>query len=123
MSAAVALSSKLAGNDEFNGLDSTVDDLLDQPTTLRVAVVVYDVAKITETITKDGDDPRIPTVRIRKFEPLGAVGEVPDSITMAIAAAHERRTGRTALPLDVLDARAAHVEVVDGDEIDPDPED
>ena len=115
MSAAVSLSSNLAGNDDFNGLDSTLDELLAEPTKLRVGIVVYDVAKITETITKDGDeDPRTPTVRIRKFEPLGAVGEVPDAITMAIAAAHERRTGRTALPLDVLDARTAHVEVVDG---------
>lgn len=117
MSAAVALSSKLAGNDEFNGLDAEVDDLLAEPTKLRVAVVVYDVSKITETITKEGEDPRIPTVRIRKFEPLGPVGEVPDSITMTLAAAHERRTRRPALPLDVLDARTSFVEVVeDGDQ-------
>lgn len=113
MSAAVKLSSKLAGDDEFNGLDATVDELLEEPTKLRVAVVVYDVRNIVENID---DDTRIPVVRLRKFEPLGPVGEVPDAITMQIAAAHERRTGRTALPLDVLDARSAHVEVVDGED-------
>lgn len=114
MSAVVKLSGVLAGNDEFNGLDSTVDELLVAPTKLRVGIVVYDVRNIVEDID---EETRVPVVRIRKFEPLGSVGEVPDAITMAIAAAHERRTGRTALPLDVLDARTAHVEVVDeGDE-------
>ncbi len=113
MSAVVKLSGVLAGDDEFNGLDATADELLDQPTKLRVGIVVYDVRNIVENID---EDTRVPVVRLRKFEPLGAVGEVPDAITMAIAAAHERRTGRTALPLDVLDARTAHVDIVEGDE-------
>lgn len=113
MSDNVKLSAVLAGNDEFNGLDSQVDELLEDPTKLRVGIVVYDVRKVIEDVDADA---RVPVVRIRKFEPLGTVGEVPDAITMQIAAAHERRTGRTALPLDVLDARQAHVEVVGDDE-------
>lgn len=104
MSAVVKLSSQLAGNEEFNGLDSIVEQLLNDPKKLRVAVVVFDVSAITDNVD---DDTHVPTVRIRKFEPLGAVGEVPDGITMAIAAAHERRTGRTALPLDVFTHEAS----------------
>lgn len=113
MSATVKLSAILAGNDEFNGLDSEAERLLDEPTKLRVGLVVYDVRNVIEDIDADT---RVPVVRIRKFEPLGTVGEVPDAITMQIAAAHERRTGRIALPLNVLDAREAHVDIVSDDD-------
>lgn len=100
MSAVVKLGSKMPGDFEVNGLDALVDDLVDNPAQLRAAFVVFDVQKITDN-TDDGS--RVPTVRVRRFEPLGKADEISNAIREAYTQAVEERTGRKALPLDIVE--------------------
>jgi hypothetical protein len=100
MSAKVRLSSKLPGIEETNGLDSIAKQLVDEPETIRLAVVWLDVSKVTnETDT----GAHVPTVRVRRVEPIGDVGDVSDAIRKLVDEAQEARTGKTPLPLDVVD--------------------
>lgn len=100
MSAVVKLGSKMPGDFEVNGLDALVDDLVQDPAQLRAAFVVFDVQKITDN-TDDGS--RVPTVRVRRFEPLGKADEISNAIREAYTQAVEERTGRKALPLDIVE--------------------
>ncbi len=100
MSAVVKLSAALPGDEETNGLDGIASDLVEQPHRIQVALVWLDVPKITDN-TETGD--RVPTVRVRRVEPLGTVEEIPDEIRKLAARAHESRTGRTPLPFDEVD--------------------
>lgn len=100
MSAVVKLSTKLPGDDDTNGLDVQAPKLVDDPDTIRLAVVWYDVAKVT--IDTDSGA-HIPTVRVRRIEPLGDVGEVSDAVRKLVDDAQEKRTGRTPLPLDIVE--------------------
>lgn len=101
MSAITKLSTKLPGDETINGLDSWSSWLEDNPTDLLVAVVYLDVQKVTiDTDTKD----HIPTVRVRRIEPLGPVTGVSETVRKAVAAAESERTGRSALPFEIVDA-------------------
>lgn len=100
MSAVVKLAAKMPGDFETNGLDATAEDLLDNPKELRAAFVVYDVAKDVHDVDTDT---RVPVVRVRRFEPLGKADEVSQAIRDAYTKAVEDRTGRVALPLDVVE--------------------
>lgn len=100
MSAVVKLAARMPGDFETNGLDALHDDLVHEPKELRAAFVVFDVEKITDN-TDDGS--RVPTVRVRRFEPLGKADEISQAIRDAYTQAVETRTGRTALPLDVVE--------------------
>lgn len=97
MSAVVKLGSKLPGDVEVNGVDATVDDLLDDPQALRAGFVQYDVGKI---LVNPDTGEQVPTVRIRRFEPLGKNDEVSGAIKDAYFAAVQDRTGKQALPLE-----------------------
>jgi len=107
MSASVTLSGKLPGHEDVNGLDAIVEDLVDDPTTIRVALLWIDVPKITDN-TETGA--RVPTVRVRRVEPLGTLDDIPDVVRDLAIKAHEARTGRTPLPFD---------DVTSADEDDP----
>src|SRR5687768_8842939 len=100
MSALVKLSAALLGQEETNGLDSLATELVKNPHTIRVALVWLDVPKVT---TDTDNDTQVPTVRVRRIEPLGDVGEISDSIRKLAATAHEARTGKTPLPFDVIE--------------------
>lgn len=108
MSAVVKLGSKMPADYETNGLDQIADDLVANPQELRAGFVVFDTGKI-ETNPDTGD--QVPTVRVRRFEPLGKADEISTAIREAYTQAVEDRTGRKALPLDI-------VEVVTADEFD-----
>ena len=100
MSAKVKLSTKLPGDEETNGLDSIAEKLVKDPETIRVAIVWLDVAKVTvETDTHA----HVPTVRVRRVEPLGDVDDVSKAIRELVDTAVEERTGQTPLPFDVTD--------------------
>lgn len=101
MSDSVKLSSALAKDDEVNGLDGLADELVENPKQIRVAVIYFDVAKIVD---KTDDDSRIPYARIRRFEPIGTVDEVPDKLRDLLQQAVEDRTGKTPLPFGEVDA-------------------
>lgn len=100
MSAVVKLGAKMPGDFETNGLDALAEELIETPKTLRAAFVVFDVAKITVNPDTEAE---VPTVRVRRFEPLGKADEVSQAIRDAYTQAVEDRTGRTALPLDVAE--------------------
>lgn len=101
MSAAVKLSTKLPGDPTINGLDSYASRLVDDPEELLVVVAYLDTAKVT--IDTDTDD-HIPTVRVRRVEPLGRLSDVPQGVRDAVAAAEEERTGRKPLPFELVEA-------------------
>ena len=105
MSALIKLSTKLPGDEETNGLDAQVGHLLDNPQELLVAVVWLDVAKVTEEIDSGAT---IPTVRVRRIEPLGATGDVSAAIRDLIDVAVEKRTGRRPIPFDIAEVVAGH---------------
>lgn len=111
MSAVVKLSSKLPGDGEINGLDAKAGWLEDNPDELLCAVVLLDTQKVT--IDTDTGE-HVPTVRIRRIEPLGQLRDVPQAVREAMAEAEEERTGRTPLPFGVVEARSADP---DGDEL------
>lgn len=100
MSNIVKLSSAMPADFELNGLDQLVGDLLDDPKTPRAALVVFDVRNIRDEID---EDERIPTVRIRRFEPLGEVDDISDIIRQELVKRAEKRTGKTPLPLDIVE--------------------
>lgn len=105
MSAVVKLSTKLPGDFETNGLDAHVEDLVENPETLRLAVVWFDTQKVVVD-TDSGN--HIPTVRVRRFEPLGEADDVSAAIRDAVQAAVQKRTGRTPIPFDVAEVLEGH---------------
>lgn len=100
MSDKVKLSAQLSGDEETNGLDGMAGQLVEDPQTVRVALVWLDVPKVT-TNTETGA--KVPTVRVRRIEPLGDVDDVSDAIRKVAAEAHEKRTGKTPLPFEVVE--------------------
>lgn len=100
MSAVVKLSSKMAGDFEVNGIDQTVEQLLEEPKTLRCAVVWYDVHHITTDVAKNVE---VPTIQVRRIEPLGTADDVTSAIKDAVNKAIQQRTGRTPIPWDIVE--------------------
>lgn len=117
MSARITLSSKLPGDPETNGLDSLADDLIDNPHQIVVALAFFDVPRITEQVE---DGTRVPTIRIRKIEPVGTPESTPKAITELYQKLSEERLGREPLPFG--DFRVAGFTGDDqvGDDGDPD---
>ena len=101
MSAVVKLSSKMPGDPTINGLDHYAGDLIADPEVIRVAVVYYDTVKVTHDTDSRTD---VPTIRVRRIEPLGDLEEVPQAVRKAVAAAEEKRTGRSPIPFEIVDA-------------------
>lgn len=99
MSAFVRLSTKMPGDPETNGVDDIADELVEDPATIRYAVVWFDVAKVTEE-TDTGDN--IPTIRVRRIEPIGTARDVNPTIARVVAEAVEARTGRTPIPFELV---------------------
>ena len=98
MSSQVKLSAKLPGNTDqadTNGLDDIVDQLIDAPADIRLALVWLDVSKITDNTD---DKSRVPTVRVRRIEPLA--GTLETQARKIGEKAHTARTGRTELTFD-----------------------
>lgn len=98
MSAAVKLSSKMPGDFETNGIDAQAGHLVDEPDELRIAVIWYDTQKVT--IDTDSGD-HVPTIRVRRIEPLGTADAVSSAIRDAVQEAVGKRTGRTPIPFDI----------------------
>lgn len=98
MSARIAMSSKLPGDPEINGLDDLHESLVDNPAQVVVALVWLDVPKITIDTEADATYRERPTVRIRKIEPIDVADKVPDEIIALYTSLQEKRTGKTPLP-------------------------
>ena len=100
MSVSVKLAAKLPGDLETNGLDAIADQLVKDPETIRLAVVWLDVSKVT---VETDSHAHVPTVRVRRVEPIGDVGEVSDAIRALVDKAQSDRTGRDPIPLDLFE--------------------
>lgn len=106
MSASVKLSAKLPGDPEINGLDSIVEQLHDPDHV--IAVIAWIVpTKITEDLATGA---RIPTVELRRIEPIGPADTVPPVVTELAAELYAQRTGRDPLPFDSLVSSHGYVE-------------
>jgi hypothetical protein len=100
MSAFVKLGSAMPGDPETNGVDALAATLIDNPDVIRYAVIWFDVSKITDLV--DSHE-LIPTIRVRRIEPLGTADQVDPAIANAVAAAVEKRTGRKAIPFALVE--------------------
>lgn len=103
MSANVKLSSRLPGDDEINGLDHLVPELLLDPRQVVCAICWFKVKDVRRIIERTDDEPdEIPTVEIARVEPIDAVDRVPKAVTRLAAELYEKRTGKNPLPFDQL---------------------
>jgi hypothetical protein len=100
MSAVVKLGSALPGDEETNGLDQQAEWLLEHPKDALLALVWLDVKEI-KVDTDSGA--HIPTVRVRRIEPLGEIGAISDAVVKIAGEAFEARTGRRPIPFDVIE--------------------
>lgn len=100
MSDSVKLSAKLSKDDETNGLDHLAGELINNPDQVIAAIVWLDVSKVTHDVDKSTD---VPTVRVRRIEPFGPIAKVPADVIKMAAELQEARTGKKALPFDVLE--------------------
>lgn len=100
MSAFVRLSSKLPGDPEINGVDALADELIKDPRRIRYGVVWFDASRVVEE-TDSGDI--VPTLRIRRIEPIGDADEVRPEIAAAVEHAVRDRTGRTPIPFGIVE--------------------
>lgn len=115
MSALIRLSSKLPGDEETNGLDSLHEQLVDNPDQVICAITWLVVPKVTlVTSTKQ----EIPTVEVRRVEPIGTVDQTPAAIQKLAAELYEQRTGNNPLPFSSLVGHQdmIDIEVVEGDD-------
>lgn len=109
-SKAVKLAGRLPGSTEHNGMSAVVAELLKDPETTRLAVIEYDVPKIT-TDVESGD--RVPTLRVLRIEPSGGnKDEGYQALRELMMTSAEKRLGHEPLPFDEDDG----IEVLDGDE-------
>lgn len=96
MTASVKLAAQMPGGVENNGVDPIRDDLVADPTALRVGAVWFDVVKVTTDIDTGA---KIPTIRVKRFEPLGDVDGVTAALRDLIQEAVTARLGDP-LPFD-----------------------
>lgn len=107
MSALIRLSSKLPADEETNGLDSLHEQLVDNPDQVVCAITWLVVPKVTRvTATKED----VPTIEVRRVEPIGTVEQTPAAIQRLAADLYEKRTGRNPLPFDAL---VGHEDLID----------
>jgi hypothetical protein len=106
VTADVKLAGRLPGSSESNGMHSVQADLLNNPTTQRLAVIWYDVLKITTDVDTDE---QIPTIRVLKIEPLGPVDDVSQAIREEVMRKAEERLGHSPLPFEEHDPNAVRV--------------
>lgn len=110
MSASVKLAAKLPADPETNGLDAIVEHLYGQDEVTAALVWLVPV-KVTEDLAT-GE--RVPTVEVRRIEPIGRPDEVPQYVQELAAKLYEQRTGKNPLPFSELIAPRGEVTMLDG---------
>lgn len=105
MSNAVKIGPKLPADFEMNGLDAQAESLVEEPLTLRCAVVWYDAPTAVTDAEKGTTTPKI---QFRRFEPLGDADDVSNAIRSEVNKAIEERTGRKPVPWDITEIDDDH---------------
>ena len=113
MSNEVRLSSRLAKDEETNGLDHLAGELKNNPDQVICAITWLTVDKLTTDVQ---EHTTYPTVSIKRIEPIGVVEKVPQAVVDLAASLFEERLGRTSLPFEVT-------EVIEGGYANPPAED
>lgn len=108
MSALIKLSSKLPGDDEINGLDSLAEQLVQDPEQVVCVLAWLVVPKVTHDVPTGAD---VPTVEVRRIEPIGTVANTPAAVQQLAAELYERRTGRNPLPFAQVVGPGDHIKV------------
>jgi hypothetical protein len=97
VSALVKLRAKLPANEDLNGLDSLIEELINDGATPRAAFLIYDVQKVVEDVAT-GE--RSVVIEVRRIEPISKLKEVPAGIRQAVMELADKRGGKQALPFD-----------------------
>lgn len=97
MSALVKLRAKLPANEDLNGLDQILPELIADGATPRAAFLIYDVQKTTTDVATGEVSV---TIEVRRIEPISLANEVPAVIRQAVLELVDKRTGKQALPFD-----------------------
>ena len=105
MSATVKLSSKLPGDPETNGLDAYAD--YRDPETPICVIAWLVPSKVTEDLATGA---HVPTMEVRRIEPIGTPAKVPQVIQDLAAELYEKRTGRNPLPFESVIAPKGDVD-------------
>ncbi len=106
MSATVKLSSKLPGDPEINGLDARHEQLVTSDTPILCLAWVVPTRVVEDLSTGE----RIPTVEVRRIEPIANVYQAPQEVVDLAARLYEKRTGRNPLPIGGLVAPSGDVD-------------
>lgn len=97
MSELVKLMGKLPGEEEWNGLESWHQQLVEDPTLMLGCYVVLDVKKVE----RDTDTGKVTAkMRVRQIEVLSEAGEASNAVRKVFEEAYHKRTGKTPLPFD-----------------------
>lgn len=115
MSATVKLSSRLPGDPEINGLDSLHGRLITDDTPILCLAWVVSTKVVRDLNT----DEEVPTVEVRRIEPIASVHAVDQSIVDLAASLYEKRTGRNPLPIGGLVSPVGDVDQLTEDEDEP----
>lgn len=100
MSKLLKLAAALPGNDDINGLDVYVDELVANPDGATIcAVVIFDVREVRYSVSEGA---HIPTVQVRRIEGW-LTEDTPQAIRDALVARQEERTNRTPLEFGVVE--------------------
>jgi hypothetical protein len=91
----IKIAGKLPKDYDQNGLEPLYTDLIREPRQARVAVLVFDTAKITKDIA---NYETVPTVRILAIEPVD--GDDAGKLRAMLQRLHAERTGRLELPAE-----------------------
>lgn len=94
------LRAKLPGNEDLNGLDALIEELIEDGATPRAAFLIYDVQKVVEDVAT-GE--RSVVIEVRRVEPISKLSEVPGPIRQAFLELAEKRGGKQPLPFDQVD--------------------
>lgn len=91
------LRAKLPGNEDLNGLDQLLPELIEDGATPRAAFMIYDVQKVVEDVAT-GE--KYVVIEVRRVEPISKASEVPAGIRQAVLELADKRTGKQSLPFD-----------------------
>jgi len=86
---AARLTGTLPRDDQHNGLTTIAKTLTDDPRTIRLAIVAYDVAKTIENVA---DGSLTAVIRLLRIEPLD--GPERGTASKLLLAANKNRTGQ-----------------------------